>query len=210
MYKPTSRCTTNSMMTSYYSSAWPVSNGYLPTSGAPYGMASQYPYESMATSSQGFSYASISSRQGSESSEGLSGSGPEAQPFAPSLQSPFQTMSNTTSATPERIDEQHACSVDGTVTEKRRERNRQSQRAFRERKEAKIRELEVKVKDLTKKSEDLESANSVLKTECNRLRALVGLLMGGDDRATREEPDDEQVKRATRLKRLLDLLEGVE
>ncbi|KAF2498750.1 hypothetical protein BU16DRAFT_303878 [Lophium mytilinum] len=198
------------MMTSYYSGPWPVSSGFLSTSGAPLGMHSQYPYEAISNSSQGLPYPSLSSRQGSESSEGLSGSGSEAQPFGKSLQSPFRTMSDTTSATSERIDEQHASTIDGIVTEKRRERNRQSQRAFRERKEAKIRELEVKVQDLTKKSEDMESANAVLKTECNRLRALVALLMGGDDRAAREEPDDEQAKRATRLKRLLDLLEGME
>jgi hypothetical protein len=53
------------------------------------------------------------------------------------------------------------------------------------------------------------SANAVLRNECNRLRALVALLMGGEDHASKDDPDDQQGKRATRLKKLLDLLEGI-
>jgi len=205
-----SHCTTSSMMTSYYSNPWLISSDYPQTSGLSYDIASQYPCEASSASSPGFTYASLYSRQSSESSEGFRGSYSEAQPFASPSQSLFQTMSEATSPTSERIEEQQACTIEGIVTEKRRERNRQSQRAFRERKEARIRELEAKVQDLTKKSDDMASANSVLRNECTRLRALVALLMGGDDRAAKDEPGDEQGKRATRLKKLLDLLEGVE
>lgn len=96
------------------------------------------------------------------------------------------------------------------TNEKLRARNRQSQKAFRERKEAHIRDLESRIVVLTKRSDELETANTELKSECARLRSLVVLLMGGKDESNTGPSGDAQTKRAMRLKGLLDLIDSVD
>jgi AP-1-like transcription factor len=94
--------------------------------------------------------------------------------------------------------------------QKQRARNRQSQKAFRERKEAHIRDLENRIVVLTKRSDELETANTELKSECARLRSLVVLLMGGKDESNTGPSGDAQTTRAMRLKGLLDLIDSVD
>jgi AP-1-like transcription factor len=94
--------------------------------------------------------------------------------------------------------------------QKQRARNRQSQKAFRERKETHIRDLESRIVVLAKRSDELETANTELKSECARLRSLVVLLMGGKDENNTGPSGDVQAKRAMRLKKLLDLIDSVD
>src|SRR5690606_215643 len=55
-------------------------------------------------------------------------------------------------------------------TSKRKAQNRAAQRAFRERKEKHLRDLEQKVEDLTKASESANSENSILRAQIEQLQ----------------------------------------
>src|SRR5216117_1794236 len=56
-------------------------------------------------------------------------------------------------------------------TKKRKAQNRAAQRAFRERKEKHLRDLETKVADLEKASESANHENSLLRAQVERLQA---------------------------------------
>ncbi|OCL08897.1 hypothetical protein AOQ84DRAFT_388531 [Glonium stellatum] len=125
---------------------------------------------------------------------------------------PIEGASEVTSPSSGPATDGHATSQTRTcsTSEKQRARNRQSQKAFRERKEAHIRDLEGRIVTLTKRSDELEASNTELKSECARLRSLVVLLMGGESEGKAGPSEDTQTKRAMRLKRLLELIDSVD
>lgn len=58
-----------------------------------------------------------------------------------------------------------------TINQKRKAQNRAAQRAFRERKEAHLKDLETKVDDLTKASEAEKQENGILRAQVERLQS---------------------------------------
>jgi len=81
---------------------------------------------------------------------------------------PLTSEPTSVSSTPVLRDQQHA---NGFALKKRKAQNRAAQRAFRERKERHLKDLEIKVEDLEKASESANHENGLLRAQVEQLHA---------------------------------------
>jgi AP-1-like factor len=95
-------------------------------------------------------------------------------------QDPLSNLNRASSAPPKRKRENRYKDAPPSVLSRRRAQNRASQRAYRERKEQRIRDLEQLLEEAHRKQESLSQAFMALQGECENLRA------GGHPQPTHE------------------------